>query len=734
MSNLLSGLPPEAQTELRTLLSEKASDLFAICDQEDKGFVTKRDMQRMRAELPLDPDQLEAVFDTLDNDGNGYLTLEEFTEGFGEYLGIEAENKVEDEVEEETIEEVDIGRNGDMVAEMDEEDEFNMMLSELGILGLVEDDSSLRDMWLNLKTENDPALVANFEEFLGKLSRDLHKKTTEQENFENAIRNRSAVQEENLQRLYEEMEQQIGAERKKIREEEERREMKMREELESTLRMKDDQLNDAMTRMRTLQEQLDEAKKAVPDFKSENALLSKERDTLQHELERQKILQKELQEHMESLRVQTQSERRERAKAALKVSENIAQEREGLVQQLDFMKAINAKMLDDRDQQEVQVRDQRDVEDDMAGLDKELMAAQGNSEETMSPLTEEKSETEMPNLSRFLAPPSQPEVANSSECEYDDDYFENSPSVNEKSQTGNSTTSSLLLRHHPVFQPKFKRFNSQQYPPNENSFTTEPPMSLQEELACLDSGRGSGGSLAAIQPNSSRSSLEDADTGTGNRRRRHSRRNRPGNDANFTSSLLILHDAQRRKMGKQNSGGNLHESLNSSMGPASYEDSELTSFNASDIGPSASTLAKSHSMGQQASVEIIQPERVFKVIFIGDSCVGKSSIIKRFCTGVFHPGLKSTIGVDFHTKSVQVEGESVCLQCWDTAGQERYRAITHQYFRKSDAVIVVYDITSEKTFLNAREWLDNAVDGAGEQASLLLLGNKMDLAQDDLLR
>ena len=71
----------------------KASDLFAVCDQEQKGFVTKRDMQRMRDELPLDPDQLEAVFDALDADGNSYLTLEEFTEGFGHFLGIEAQTK-----------------------------------------------------------------------------------------------------------------------------------------------------------------------------------------------------------------------------------------------------------------------------------------------------------------------------------------------------------------------------------------------------------------------------------------------------------------------------------------------------------------------------------------------------------------------------------------------------------------------------------------------------------------
>ena len=74
---------------LEVLLEQRAADLFAICDQEDKGFVTKRDMQRLRNELPLSPEQLENVFDQLDQDQNSYLTLEEFTQGFEEFLGIQ---------------------------------------------------------------------------------------------------------------------------------------------------------------------------------------------------------------------------------------------------------------------------------------------------------------------------------------------------------------------------------------------------------------------------------------------------------------------------------------------------------------------------------------------------------------------------------------------------------------------------------------------------------------------
>lgn len=72
--------------DIKKMMTEKAHELFGICDREEKGFITKRDMQRLQSELPLNPEQLEAVFDSLDEDGNGYLTLEEFTEGFGEYI------------------------------------------------------------------------------------------------------------------------------------------------------------------------------------------------------------------------------------------------------------------------------------------------------------------------------------------------------------------------------------------------------------------------------------------------------------------------------------------------------------------------------------------------------------------------------------------------------------------------------------------------------------------------
>ncbi|KAE8681008.1 Ras-related protein Rab2BV [Hibiscus syriacus] len=96
---------------------------------------------------------------------------------------------------------------------------------------------------------------------------------------------------------------------------------------------------------------------------------------------------------------------------------------------------------------------------------------------------------------------------------------------------------------------------------------------------------------------------------------------------------------------------------------------------------------------------------LFKIVLIGDSGVGKSNILSRFTRNEFCLESKSTIGVEFATRTLQVEGKTVKAQIWDTAGQERYRAITSAYYRGAVGALLVYDITKSQTFDNAQRWL-----------------------------
>ena len=118
---------------------------------------------------------------------------------------------------------------------------------------------------------------------------------------------------------------------------------------------------------------------------------------------------------------------------------------------------------------------------------------------------------------------------------------------------------------------------------------------------------------------------------------------------------------------------------------------------------------------------------IFKVVLIGDSGVGKSNLLSRFTRNEFNLESKSTIGVEFATRSVQVDGKSIKAQIWDTAGQERYRAITTAYYRGAVGALVVYDVAKHLTFENVERWLRELKDHTDQKVVTMLVGNKSDL-------
>eukprot|EP00246_Nothoceros_aenigmaticus_P007723 TRINITY_DN21744_c0_g1_i1.p1 TRINITY_DN21744_c0_g1~~TRINITY_DN21744_c0_g1_i1.p1 ORF type:complete len:227 (+),score=50.25 TRINITY_DN21744_c0_g1_i1:23-682(+) len=118
---------------------------------------------------------------------------------------------------------------------------------------------------------------------------------------------------------------------------------------------------------------------------------------------------------------------------------------------------------------------------------------------------------------------------------------------------------------------------------------------------------------------------------------------------------------------------------------------------------------------------------LFKIVLIGDSGVGKSNLLSRFTRNEFCLESKSTIGVEFATRSIQVDGKTLKAQIWDTAGQERYRAITSAYYRGAVGALLVYDITKHITYENVERWLKELRDHADSNIVIMLVGNKSDL-------
>ncbi|XP_020213885.1 ras-related protein RABA3 [Cajanus cajan] len=118
---------------------------------------------------------------------------------------------------------------------------------------------------------------------------------------------------------------------------------------------------------------------------------------------------------------------------------------------------------------------------------------------------------------------------------------------------------------------------------------------------------------------------------------------------------------------------------------------------------------------------------VFKVVVIGDSAVGKTQILSRFAKNQFCLDSKSTIGVEFQTRTVTINGKVIKAQIWDTAGQERYRAVTSAYYRGALGAMLVYDITKRQSFDHVARWVEELRAHADSSIVIMLIGNKGDL-------
>ncbi|EEQ99204.1 RAB6 protein, putative [Perkinsus marinus ATCC 50983] len=118
----------------------------------------------------------------------------------------------------------------------------------------------------------------------------------------------------------------------------------------------------------------------------------------------------------------------------------------------------------------------------------------------------------------------------------------------------------------------------------------------------------------------------------------------------------------------------------------------------------------------------------YKLVFLGEQAVGKTSIITRFMYDTFDSNYQATIGIDFLSKTMYLEDRTVRLQLWDTAGQERFRSLIPSYIRDSSVAVVGYDITNKASFMNCEKWIDDVRTERGNDVIIMLVGNKTDLA------
>ncbi|XP_015453984.1 EF-hand calcium-binding domain-containing protein 4B isoform X4 [Pteropus alecto] len=614
----------------RLAMQRKAQEFFQTCDAGGKGFIARRDMQRLHKELPLSLEDLEDVFDALDADGNGFLTPEEFTTGFSQFFFSQNKPTQEDageQVAQLQEEKVYQSRGEEELGGMDEDEEaqFQMLMDKLGAQKVLEDESDVKQLWLQLK-KDEPHLLSNFEDFLARIFSQLQEAHEEKNELECALKKKIAAYDEEIQHLYEEMEQQIKSEKEQFLLKDTERFQARSQELEQKLLAKEQELEQLIQKQKRLEGQCAALHNDKHETKAENTKLKLTNQELAQELERTSRELQDAQQQLDSLQQEARKLHQEKEMEVYRVTESLQREKSGLLKQLDFLRERNKHLRDERD------------------------------------IHFQKDKTAKANTAASKA-----------------SWKQRSGSVIGKYVDGRG----ILRRESEEEEDVFGM-------PKSRSSLGLSGYPLTEE----ESGSRAGGPLPRA----------------------------------FRRIISIEEDPLPQLL-----DGSLEQPL--SKCPEEEEvSSQQVEGQIQQAQPSQLELTPTSPRGQPVGKEALSkeeespstPDRLFKIVFVGNSAVGKTSFLRRFCEDQFSPGLTATVGIDYRVKTVRVDDSQVALQLWDTAGQERYRCITQQFFRKADGVIVMYDLTAKQSFLSVRQWLSSVEEAVGDCIPVLLLGNKID--------
>ncbi|XP_071374213.1 EF-hand calcium-binding domain-containing protein 4B [Centroberyx affinis] len=613
---------------------EKTHEFFQICDIEDKGFITRRDMQRLNGELPLSADELENVFDTLDSDGNGYLTLGEFSSGFSEFafgqkISVE-EGMGETNMCKSSPEALYQTQWEERLAASEDEEEkhFCMLMESLGASNVFEDPGEVRSLWAQLRRD-EPHLLSNFEDFLARVTSQIKEANQEKREMESALKRKAATHDDEIQRLYEEMEQQIKNEKDRILLQDYERFLSRSQDLEMQLSSKEKELEHLFQKQRRLECQCQDLHSEQHVTKVENVKLKQTNDELARDLEHSSQELMLAQEQLSLLQEQSSRLHEEKEMEMYRVTEGLQRERASLLKQLDLLREMNKHLRDERD----------------------MCYQKPNSKKTPA--------------------------------------WNQRPLLNTVKHTNRSI---------------FKSEDEEELAPKRQSIVNG---SCQEEET-IDvrppAHRGHLQRIISIEEDHLPHLLQDGCQAQTPLREWSEGEEAADEEENIDlvmSDIFPISSSAQQQQPERNVG----------------ERDAPTS-------PRGQPVGKETSLNEEGAA--LPPDRLFKIVLVGNSSVGKTSLLRRFCDDCFYPGTSATVGIDYSVKTITVDNSQVALQMWDTAGQERYRSITKQFFRKADGVVVMYDITDEQSFTAVRQWLTNVQEGAGEDIPIMLLGNKTD--------
>lgn len=656
---------------------DAADQLFQICDLDGSGYVDEAELAQICKELPAE--DLHEIFLELDKDQDGHISVEEFRRGFKEIYNNVKKRRLSSKTGDDRAPQscsVDDGVLDEFVGSLDD---------GLKALSCQE---QVCDLYQQLHASDQPDLLQNFESIILGVLKDVRFYQVENERLEKSFKREKEQQERHLRELEDEMDKEIQKLEEAFKAKEEERIATEKAELRKEVDNEIKTLQQNLTKLQEdksdprgseLEEQVNNVKLKLDELTVENRRLRSELTDAQTNLA---LVRSEL----ATVRQQHKDKCQELSMEKQTVMDYI-KEQDNLTRQLHLLHDANKQLHDTNDDLRLAIESRR----------------QGH----------------------------RPSVASATSS---------TPNTCGKDRRG-SVMSEYFLGHRSG-TPSIRSCNL-----SPASSLVEEPISRQLSASNTSySPRHLPGRLPRDETCEEDNIADDLDSG-------HSTL-REHNDLDTESEAHYDDDLYRHRMFTPKLPAN--RLVEETDEPESHDETEAesvfpndnramqlqTRLGAPSIRSSRASLRSRESRNSRlrrmtASQESIgsskasrDPERMYKIVLAGDAAVGKSSFIMRLCKGKFVPNLSSTLGVDFQTKVLEVDGRTIALQLWDTAGQERFRSIAKSYFRRADGVLLLYDCSYERSFMSVREWVDSIEEGAQKKVPIMLCGNKSDLREE----
>ncbi|CAJ1054749.1 ras and EF-hand domain-containing protein-like [Xyrichtys novacula] len=585
-----------------------------------------------------------------------------------------------------------------------------MLLESLGAINVFEDPGEVRSLWAQLRRD-EPHLLSNFEEFLARVTHQIKDAHQEKKDMESALQRRAATHDSEIRNLYEEMEAQIKNEKERLLLKDSERLQVRSQELEVQLSSKEKELEHLFQKQKRLELQCRELNSEKQESQVENVKLKMTNDELSRALETTSQELGLAQEQLAALQEQAARLQQEKEMEMYRVTEGLQREKQSLMKQLDLLREMNKHLKDERDICcGVPRSSLRKKQKQRAGLADMF-------DDTSQPLRSEDDTTAITQsyvntISAAATCQQRPAAKKTSGLTNGYANHAPTPKTNDVKAKAKKSPSKMaaVKRTTGKSRERAKRTENQKKTGVDEEVLDSPPdgwplrrvISIEEDhLPHLLQG--------GPQPLLHQLSEEDDEV---------DEEEEEEHQSDFETSVIVAADATGTPSSSHASVSTAGENT-----PARKHN-----FNRAKtpMSPRGQPVGK-ETQQRVREGELLIPDRLFKVVLVGNSSVGKTSLLRSFCEGRFHSSTTATVGIDYSVKTLTLDNMQVAIQLWDTAGQERFRSITKQFFRKADGVVVMYDITVEDSFWAVQPWLNNVQEAAGEGVPILLLGNKMDM-------